>query len=135
MKVAVAVITDASQQVLLTRRALSTSHGGLWEFPGGKLELGEAPEQGLLRELREEIGIDCLQSRYMGEVRHCYPHKTVELLVFHVCEFDGQPRCLEAQMDMRWVPIDALMDFSFPEANYKVIDLIKAQLKAYKAQD
>lgn len=134
MKVAVAVITDSSNRLLLTRRSLSTSHGGLWEFPGGKLELDEQPEQALLREVREEVGLECLAQRYLGEIVHHYPQKTVALLVYHVFAHTGEPHCLESQLDMRWVDLAQLTDFSFPEANYKVIDLIKAEFKVCTAQ-
>lgn len=125
MKVVVALITDASHRFLLTRRAWSASHGGLWEFPGGKIESDEAPELALKREIHEELGIECLTTCYLGEFEHQYPQKKVHFFLYRVLSFNGVPRCLETQLDMHWVHESELQNYHFPEANYKMIDIIK----------
>ncbi|QRN03883.1 8-oxo-dGTP diphosphatase MutT [Legionella sp. MW5194] len=126
MKVAVAVIVDKNQRILITRRPAHASHGGMWEFPGGKLEEGEAAEQALCREIDEEVGIQINKSTCLGEINHQYPHRTVTLVVFLVDEFTGLATCREKQMGLCWVPFEQLSDYSFPEANYKIVQLLKA---------
>ena len=113
IKVVVAVIFDELQRVLITRRGWDTTHGGFWEFPGGKLELNEAPVVGLLREIHEELGIEVLSSEYLGSIQHDYDERSVELLVYRVPSFAGVPICRESQLDLRWVPLDELNQYQF----------------------
>ena len=124
MKVAVAVIFNENQDILITRRPLHTSQGGKWEFPGGKLEAGEEASIALQREIKEEINLDILESNHLGVVHYEYEEKSVELIIFTVTRFNGEPSCLEKQLDMRWVPVDELKNFDFPKANKQIIDLI-----------
>ncbi len=127
MKVAVAVITDANAHVLITRRSPHAPHGGmLWEFPGGKLELDETPEAALIREVKEEIGLDVIQYNFLGEVNHAYNKHSVSLLVYHVSDFRGEAHCCETQMDLRWVAFENIQDFEFPAANSQIIALYSA---------
>jgi 8-oxo-dGTP diphosphatase len=125
LNVVVAVITDAQQRVLITRRALSASSGGLWEFPGGKLEAGEQPTAALIREIKEEVGLDILGYDYLGEVRYVYKHQPISLLVYHVHRYHGEAVCCETQLDLRWVDLVSLNDFHFPAANIEIIEMIR----------
>jgi 8-oxo-dGTP diphosphatase len=124
VKVAVAIITDAQHRVLITQRPLNVPHGGCWEFPGGKLEDNEPAELALIREIREEVGLEILKCEYLGQINHQYPDKSVQLIVFHVSEFVGIPSCLEGQLDLRWVDKDNLKPEEFPEANRNIFNLI-----------
>lgn len=128
MKVAVAIIFNDQQQILITRRSMTASHGGMWEFPGGKLEAGELPSTALIREIKEEVGINILNSYFLGEVVHSYEHRTVELLVFKVTQFIGSPSRLESQMDLRWVKVEELSNYEFPAANLQIVSLIKKDI-------
>ena len=128
MKVAVAVIFDTNNLVLITRRPSHAPHGGLWEFPGGKLEAEEPPVSALIREIKEEVDLEILEYRFLGEVIHNYGSKEVNLLIFRVDHYLGNPRCCESQMDLQWVSIENLADYEFPEANFKIIELIKASV-------
>ncbi len=123
--VAVAVILDAERQVLITRRADDAHQGGLWEFPGGKLEPGEALEAALGRELHEELGIQPERSTPLLEVHHDYGDKRVLLDIHVVWEFSGQPQGLEGQ-PMAWVPVGQLRQYEFPAANLPIIDAIES---------
>ena len=129
MKVAVAVITDKEQRILITRRPLHTSHGGFWEFPGGKLENEELATSALVREIKEEVGIDVTAYDYLGEICHTYDNRLISLLIYHVHDFLGEAICCESQMDLRWVQIEHLQQFQFPAANLKIIELIKGRLR------
>ena len=124
MKVAVAIIVDAQQRILITQRPLHLPHGGCWEFPGGKLEANELAEEALVREIREEVGIEANEYQFLGEVKYQYPEKYVELFIFLVTQFSGVASRLEEQMDMKWIKREALNSEYFLEANRQVIDLI-----------
>jgi 8-oxo-dGTP diphosphatase len=128
IRVAVAVIVDEQQRILITRRPLHASHGGCWEFPGGKLEANELPEQALIREIQEEVGLQVLKQQFLGEITHHYAEKSVQLLVFLVTRFNGSPRCIEDQLDMAWVKQEDLNPDDFPEANRRLIALIPGGL-------
>ena len=126
---AVAVITDEEQRILITQRPWHTSHGGFWEFPGGKLEGEEQAFEALVREVKEELCVDVIGYTSLGKVRHVYPHQSVLLWVYHVFDYQGQPFCHEAQLDMRWVSLNEIASYSFPAANHEVIRLVRAHLQ------
>jgi 8-oxo-dGTP diphosphatase len=129
MKVAVGVITNPQQKILITRRPEHISYGGYWEFPGGKLEPNETAARALVRELKEEVGIDVLEHRFMGEVQYQYQEKHICLLVHHVSNFTGIAAVQEFQLGLRWVNIDELQQYDFPPANVEIIDLIHSKLE------
>lgn len=125
MRVAIAIIRDDKQRILITRRPLNAPYGaGLWEFPGGKLEAHETPDAALVREVKEEVGLEVEACDYLGEINHTYPHHTLSLLVYSVPLFKGTARCCEQQMDLRWVRAVNLNQFEFPEANVEIMKFI-----------
>lgn len=121
--VAVAVIRNARGEVLLTQRHPDSHQGGLWEFPGGKIEADEGLAEGLARELQEELGIKVLHHEPMLRIEHDYGDKQVLLDVHSVTEFAGQPSPCEGQ-PMRWVDPADLGDYAFPEANGPIVRAI-----------
>ena len=125
MKVAVAVIFDGAGQILITRRPLKASHGGFWEFPGGKLEENESPLSALKREISEEVGLEIFDAEFLTNISHTYDKKHVELFVYCVYKFEGSAVCRESQMDLRWVDLADMASFQFPEANEQIIDLLQ----------
>jgi 8-oxo-dGTP diphosphatase len=124
MKVAVALIFDAKQRVLITLRPSHASHGGLWEFPGGKVEAGEKATEALVREIREEVGLEILDYQFLTDLVHDYGSKTVQLFFYQVNVFRGEAQCCESQADLRWVPLNELEQYSFPEANLQIIQKV-----------
>lgn len=126
VKVAAGVI-ERDGQVLVTQRAAKAHQGGLWEFPGGKLESGESAEQALVRELAEELNIQVTQQAPLIEISHDYGDKQVRLFVFVVRAFEGEPQGLEGQ-PMQWVAAADLNTLSFPAANLPIIQAYLAQL-------
>jgi 8-oxo-dGTP diphosphatase len=123
--VAGVIYNPARDQVLVAKRPDHLHQGGLWEFPGGKLEQGEIPQAALQRELLEELGIR-IEPRSMQrvvQVSHSYPDKTVSLDFWEVSEFAGDPSGLEGQQ-IRWVPLVELSKYNFPKANQKVIEIL-----------
>jgi len=118
--VAVAVIVNDADEVCISLRHEHAHQGGLWEFPGGKVESDETVEQALSREIKEELGLDILHSRPLIRIKHDYGDKSVCLHVQKIAVFRGTPVGLEGQ-DVKWVPIDNLADYDFPEANQAII--------------
>lgn len=126
IRVAVGVVVDAEDRILITQRPLHKSHGGYWEFPGGKIEAGELAEQALARELLEEVDIQVHDSVWLGDFVHDYDQLRVHLDVFKISRFSGQALCLEGQGNLAWVRVGELGQYQFPAANYKIIDLINS---------
>ena len=115
-----AVIRDAQGRVLIAKRPDHAHQGGLWEFPGGKLEADESRFAGLVRELQEELGIRVTEARPLLDIRHDYPDKSVRLDVWLVTGFDGEAHGAEGQ-PVRWVAAAELNDYAFPAANAPIV--------------
>ena len=107
--VVAAAIEDARNHILIAQRPPGKHMAGAWEFPGGKLECGEAPLEALARELREELGIEIGSGphRPVRSISHSYPDRDVLIDVWRVREFVGTPRGLDAQA-LRWCTPDEL---------------------------
>jgi mutator protein MutT len=123
-QIGVAVIFNDQGQVLIDRRPAESSFGGLWEFPGGKLEAGETIEQCIVREVEEEIGIQVRVTEPLITLNHDYPQVQVTLAVY-LCEYlSGTPQTIACE-EVRWVAIAALGEYQFPEANQAIIDALE----------
>jgi 8-oxo-dGTP diphosphatase len=121
LHVAVGVLTDAAGRILLARRPAELHQGGLWEFPGGKVEPGETVAQALGRELKEELGISVEASSPLLEVRHDYGDRQVFLDVHRVTSWRGDPRGVEGQ-PLAWTLPSSLSDFDFPKGNVAIVE-------------
>ena len=120
LHVAVGVIKDSEGNVLISLRHKSSHQGGLWEFPGGKVEINESVEQALTRELKEELGISVQVLEPLIKIKHQYPDLNVLLDVWTVTLFSGKPIGCEGQ-EIKWVSPEQLVKHSFPEANHPII--------------
>lgn len=118
--VAAGVVTDATGRILIAHRPPHVHQGGLWEFPGGKLETDENVEQALKRELHEETGIHVEELHPLIRIHHAYPDKDVLLDVWKVTRFTGDAHGREGQ-PVKWVEPDMLCQYDFPEANKPII--------------
>ncbi|MEA3278815.1 MAG: Nudix family hydrolase [Pseudomonadota bacterium] len=124
IQVAAGAIEDGEGCILIARRPDHVHQGGLWEFPGGKLEPGESPEQGLTRELAEELGIRVLGSRPLIRVHHDYGDRRVLLDVRRVESFAGEPHGREGQ-SLAWQHPDAMNPTAFPAADRPIITALR----------
>jgi len=122
--VAAAALVDGHGRVLLARRHDHVHQGGLWEFPGGKLEPGESIRQGLLREIREELGVTIRDHRPLIRVCHDYTDRTVLLDVHRVEGWDGVPRGREGQL-LDWVAVDQLDVHAMPPADGPIVTALQ----------
>ncbi len=122
--VAAGAIADARGRILLARRPDRAHQGGLWELPGGKLEAGETPEQALVRELREELGIQVTASRPLIRVPHDYGDRRILLDVHRVLDYRGAPSSREGQ-PLSWVHPDAMDLGQLPAADRPVVTALQ----------
>lgn len=122
--VVAAVITDARGRILLNRRTGDSDMAGLWEFPGGKREPGETSEQALVRELREELGIEAEVGEWVMDVPQIYPDKRLRLEVRRVHQWKGTARGREGQA-ITWVTPDKLSRYSMPPADLPVVAALR----------
>ncbi len=123
LPVAVGVIRRGDR-VLLARRPAHVHQGGLWEFPGGKREPGEDRRSALIRELDEELGIRAEHLRPLIRLRHAYPERTVELDVWQVDRWQGEPHGREGQ-PLRWVAVADLHTLPLPAANRPIVTAVR----------
>ncbi|WP_394239990.1 Nudix family hydrolase [Halopseudomonas laoshanensis] len=115
-----AVIRRADGCILIAKRPDAAHQGGLWEFPGGKLEEGEPRLDGLARELQEELGIQITNAHPLIDIRHDYPDKSIRLDVWSVSAFSGEAHGAEGQQ-VRWVAPQDLGQYAFPAANKPIV--------------
>ncbi|ALF56406.1 DNA mismatch repair protein MutT [Nostoc piscinale CENA21] len=130
--IGVAVIWNDQQQILIDRRRQQGAMGGLWEFPGGKIEPGETIEECIRREIAEELGIEVVVKDHLITIDHTYTHLRVTLTVHHCHLLSGIPQPLECE-EVRWVSLDELENYAFPEANTQIIAALKSA--EYKVLD
>jgi 8-oxo-dGTP diphosphatase len=107
-------------QLLITQRHADSHLGGLWEFPGGKREAGESFEECLVRELREELGIEVSVGQLLESITHTYPEKVVQLKFFMCSLISGEPRPLDCAA-VQWVNREGLVKYQFPAADEKLL--------------
>ncbi len=125
VQVAVGMVINAAGAVLITRRPDHVHQGGLWEFPGGKVERGESILSALCRELHEELGIVVQAAEPWLQISHAYPDKTVRLEVWRVMGYTGEPQGREGQL-LVWALPAEISDFAFPAADQPILDALLA---------
>ena len=111
-------------RLLITQRHADAHLGGLWEFPGGKREPGETFEQCLVRELREELGVEVSASDLIEELTHAYPEKSVRLKFFACRLVGGEPQPLGCAA-LKWISRDGLAAHEFPAADAKLLQKLR----------
>ena len=126
MNVVVGILFNEKGEVLVALRPPHVVQPGIWEFPGGKVEKNETLENALIREFQEEIGITITRSAFFLKIEKHFPEKNVLLVLhtFRILDFSGVPRGCENQ-EIRWVPIHALKNYTFPEANLAIIQALR----------
>ena len=122
---AVALI-DRDSRILLAQRPEGKSMAGLWEFPGGKVELGETPEQALIRELQEELGINTWESCLapLTFASHSYENFHLLMPVFACRKWEGTPSPQEGQ-NLAWAEVQDLKNYPMPPADLPLIAMLR----------
>jgi 8-oxo-dGTP diphosphatase len=111
---------DGEGRVLIAQRPAGKALAGRWEFPGGKVDVGESEHAALRRELREELGVEVIAARPFMRLAHAYADRDVELSLWIVERFAGEPRSLDAQA-LKWVSPAALAAEDILEADQPFI--------------
>ncbi|WP_054178366.1 8-oxo-dGTP diphosphatase MutT [Trabulsiella odontotermitis] len=126
LQIAVGIIRNPQGEIFITQRAADAHMANKWEFPGGKIEEGETPEQAVVRELAEEVGIDAAMPVLFDKLEYQFPDRHITLWFWLVESWQGEPWGKEGQPG-RWVAQKALLADAFPPANEPVIAKLIAQ--------
>ncbi|PYE33273.1 8-oxo-dGTPase [Idiomarina fontislapidosi] len=121
--VAVGVIKNEQGEIFIAKRLNHQHQGGKWEFPGGKVEQGEAVTEALVRELKEECNIAVTDCAPLTVVEHQYADKRVLLDVWWVLSYTGTAQQMEGQ-EYVWADIAQLDAYQFPDANQPIVDCL-----------
>jgi mutator protein MutT len=124
-KVGAAVIWSPSGQILIDKRKAEGAMGGLWEFPGGKIEPGETVPECILREIREELALEITVGEHLISIEHAYPKFQITLIAHHCQHISGIPQPIESD-EVRWVNVEDLDLYQFPDANRAIIAAIQS---------
>jgi 8-oxo-dGTP diphosphatase len=116
-----AAIIEQEGRVFIAKRRPGKHMGGKWEFPGGKIEPGESPEESLARELREELGVEAQVGEFLCRCSYTGEGVSLELLVYRARISSGAPRLLEHQ-EMRWVRPEELLSYDLADSDRKVVE-------------
>ena len=120
-RVSAAIIKNSDNEILICRRGPGGSCQFLWEFPGGKIEQGETPEECLVRECREELEIDIEVLDLFEQTRYSYPERDIEFMFFRASLIKGTP-APSVHDCIKWVSPDRLKDQEFCPADVSVVE-------------
>jgi mutator protein MutT len=123
-QIGVAVIWNQAGQILIDRRKVGGTMGGLWEFPGGKIEAGETVAECIAREIREELAIEISVGAQLISIEHTYSTFQLTAIVHHCQHLSGIPQPIESE-EVRWINASDLNDYQFPAANDAIIRAIQ----------
>lgn len=124
--IGVAVIWNEQRQILIDKRRPEGLLGGLWEFPGGKIEKNETVEECIKREIQEELGIEIAVGDRLITIDHTYSHFHVTLFVHHCRHIAGIPQPIESD-EIRWVTLAEIDSFAVPQANSQIIAALRQE--------
>lgn len=127
---AVGIVIDNEHRILISKRPAHKLKGGYWEFPGGKIEEKENPKDAIIRELREEVGIEALELAPLMQHHHDYEKHSALLEVFVITRFIGEAESLEGQ-EIHWAKIEEFPNYRFLEANKIIIDCLQKWLQSF----
>ena len=119
--VVAAVIQNKDGKILIAQRNLKKSQGGLWKFPGGKIEQNETKEEAIVREIKEELNLDIFVKKYIGQKIFNYPEKSINLIAIECQSKNCEIKLLEHE-DIKWVNKNELNNFNFAPADRFIID-------------
>lgn len=122
----VAALIWENDRFLACQRPAHKARGLLWEFVGGKVEIGESREEALIRECREELDVEISVGDMFMDVTHHYPDLTVHLCIFYATIASGVPKLLEHN-EIRWLSIDEIDDYTFCPADRDILTALKQQ--------
>lgn len=126
INVVAAIIRNSHDEVLIAQRSQTKSQGGLWEFPGGKIESGETREQAIVREIKEELDMDIKCLSYFDEKEYEYSDKTIKLIVLNCKMLNDHYQVLEHE-SVEWVNTKDLDNYTFAPADVYFVEKLKKE--------
>lgn len=124
INVVAAVIRNEEDKILITKRNLKKAQGGLWEFPGGKIEPNETREHAIVREIKEELDIDITVKEYLAEKIFTYPDKQINLIALECAKVNGEIKLLEHEA-CEWITSEELVNYEFAPADLFIVERLK----------
>ena len=129
-----AILINHDKKIFLARRSPNKKLGGKWEFPGGKLELGEEPEAALAREIREELSVTIKNPQLLHLKPYAYPHGNVLILFYTCLNFTDEPKIQESDHDLcGWYDFEDLKSLDLLPANAEALDKLKNNLSSFSS--
>ncbi len=127
LSIAIGILRNTRNEVLLGKRMKGKNLKGYWEFPGGKIKPDETPEEALFREFQEELGLEIGRSKKMEPVEYQYDHYDVLLIPFKIIDYVGNPAGLEGQ-ELMWCATDQLKEIEILPADQSLVEKLAAEL-------
>ena len=124
MKVVVScALIDRDGRILLSKRPDDTTMGGLWEFPGGKIEKHETAVEAIIREVKEETNLTISNPQFLGNISHKYSHFGVNISLF--ISFPKSIKSLNLAQEHQWITMKDIFNYPLPKANHKMLDILE----------
>lgn len=123
MDVVAAIIENNDGDILIAKRNLKKAQGGLWEFPGGKIEKNESADDAIKREIKEELNIDIEINKWLIEKKYEYPERTINLILCSAKWIAGDLNLFEHE-DSKWIKKEDIFKYEFAEADSEIINEI-----------
>ena len=127
LSIAIGILRNTRNEVLLGKRMKGKNLKGYWEFPGGKITPNETPEEALFREFQEELGVEIGRSKRRKSIGYQYAHYEVLLLPFNIIDYVGYPAGLEGQ-ELMWCATDQLSEVEILPADQPLVEKLAAEL-------
>lgn len=124
INVVAGIIRNDENKILIAQRNLKKSQGGLWEFPGGKIEPNETMEVAIVREIKEELDMDIVFESYFDEKKYIYPEKEINLIALN-CKFVGDNYKLLEHERVEWISLEQFDNFEFAPADVYFVEKLK----------
>lgn len=126
LSVTAAIIRNKEGKILICQRADDSSMGGLWEFPGGKLEPGESLEECVVRECREELSVEIAVHGIFAQTQYQYPDKLIDFTFFSASVTGGDIK-MNVHKAIRWADISETANYEFCPADIEILDMLRAE--------
>ena len=127
LSIAIGILRNTRNEVLLGKRMKGNNLKGYWEFPGGKIKPNETPEEALFREFQEELGVEIGRSKKMESISYQYDQYDVLLMPFKIIDYIGYPAGLEGQ-ELMWCATDQLKEIEILPADQSLVEKLAAEL-------
>ena len=124
INVVAGIIRNEDNKILIAKRNSNKSQGGLWEFPGGKIETNETIEEAIIREIKEELDMDILFEGYFDEKKYIYPEKEINLIALN-CRIIGDKYTVLEHEKVEWITIEEFDKFDFAPADVYFVNKLK----------